>query len=711
MSKDSKIMQDYLYTQNRELSWLRFNQRVLEEAMDESVPALERLKFISIFSTNLDEFFMIRVGSLFDIASAKVDDIDNKSGWSAEEQLHHIYQTIPGLIERKTNIYASVCEALLQNEIKDVSYKELNVSEAKFVKHYFNERILPILSPQIVDNRHPKPHFRNKQLYVASLVKGKDNKKSMAFIPVPSLLPQVIMLPDEKRFIRIEEILLKMASTLYGQYKEIESCILCVTRNADVSFDPEKFEDADTDFRTYMKKILKKRSSLAIVRLELSQKVSNAFSKELLKIIDVENRQIYVDTTPLNMKYVFELIKKLPDKIKDLLCYTPYVPRWPNDLDKNISMIEQIRKSDKLLFFPFDSVDPFIRLLNEAADREDVVSIKITIYRLASSSKIIRALCRAAENGKEVVALMELRARFDEENNIAWSAMLEEAGCKVIYGFENYKCHSKICLITLRQKGKFRFITQIGTGNYNEKTNAMYTDLSLMSASEEIGTDASVFFRNMMTENLEGEYRELLVAPLGIKSALIRLIDEEIAKGEEGYICIKVNSITERDMIDKLEEASRAGVDVQLIVRGICCIRPGIIGHTDHIVVNSIVGRFLEHARIYCFGKNDKMKLYISSADLMTRNLRHRVEIAAPVYDEDIREMILRILQTQLSDTAKASLLQPDGSYVRKNKAGTALIDSQQAFMDESLHKQVVIKPVKKDLKHFLRELLLRNRK
>lgn len=705
MSKGSEMKQTYLYTQNRELSWLQFNQRVLEEAMDESVPALERLKFISIFSTNLDEFFMIRVGSLFDISSAAVDDIDNKTGWTAKQQLHQIYQTIPGLIERKANIYAAVCETLSQSGIQDVSYGELSASETKFVKRYFNEKILPILSPQIVDNRHPKPHFRNKQLYVASLVKGKDNKKSIAFIPVPSLLSQVIMLPDEKRFIRIENILLAMASTLYGQYKEIESCILAVTRNADVSFDPEKFEDADTDFRTYMKKILKKRSSLAIVRLELSHKISNTFSKELLKIIDVENRQIYADTTPLNMKYVFELVKKLPDKIKEPLCYSSYIPKWPNDLDKNSSMIGQIRESDKLLFYPFDSVDPFIRLLNEAADREDVVSIKITIYRLASSSKIIRALCRAAENGKEVIALMELRARFDEENNIAWSAMLEEAGCKVIYGFENYKCHSKICLITLRQKGKFRFITQIGTGNYNEKTNAMYTDLSLMSANDRLGADATAFFRNMMIENLEGEYSDLLVAPLGMKPSLIRLIDEQIEKGEEGYICIKVNSITERDMIEKLAEASRAGVDVQLIVRGICCIRPGIIDHTDHIVVNSIVGRYLEHARIYCFGKGEEMKLYISSADLMTRNLRHRVEIAAPIYDNDIKEMILHILQTQLADTSKASLLQPDGTYVRKNKAGEVLIDSQQVFMDQSLHKQVIVKPKKKGFAHFIQNI------
>ena len=679
------MKKNYLYTQNRELSWLRFDHRVLEEAEDETIPPLERLKFISIFSTNLDEFFMVRVGSLFDLAAVDADQTDNKSGMTPIQQLRSIYQVIPGLIAQKKRICLSVSNALEKRGIQDVSYDQLNPGEIKFVAKYFKENILPVLSPQIVDNRHPIPHFQNKILYIASLVKSK-NKQSVAFVAVPNILPKVVMLPEEGRFIRIENIVLHWAPTLYGQYKEIESCVLSVTRNADVSFDSDKFEDAEIDFRNYVQKLLKKRSRLAIVRLEIGSKISSTFQKELLKFIQVENNQVYVDQTPLNMKYVFDLISKLPQKLSTQLSYPPHTPKWPTNLSTNVPIIEQIQQRDRFLFFPFDLVDPFIKLLNEAADSKDVVSIKITIYRLASSSKIVRALCRAAENGKEVIALMELRARFDEQNNIAWSKMLEEAGCQVIYGMENYKCHSKICLITLRKKGKYRYITQIGTGNYNEKTNAMYTDLSIMTANQRIGEDGTAFFRNMLMGNLEGQYTDLLVAPKGIKPALCRLIDKEIAKGEQGYICIKVNSVTERQMIDKLAEASKGGVTVQLIVRGICCIRPGIANETDHISVTSIVGRFLEHARIYCFGRGDDATIYISSADLMTRNLRRRVEIACPVYDKTIRQALLQILKVQLSDNVKASLLQPDGTYLRKWEDGLLPVDSQAEFMQQSLH-------------------------
>ncbi len=712
MPKNPLMKQNFLYTQNRELSWLRFNLRVLEEAEDESTPLLEKLKFISIFSTNLDEFFMIRVGSLFDISAVAPQERDNKSGMTPSEQLCRIYQTVIGLIERKKRVYAEVASSLSDRGVRDLQYKELKPNESKFTAEYFKRNILPVLSPQIVDSRHPTPHFQNKQLYIASLVKNKNNKKSIAFVPVPEMLPRVIALPTEGRFIRTENIIKQWAPTLYGQYKQEEACVISVTRNADVSFDSDKFEDTETDFRNHVKKLLKKRASLAIVRLEIGNKISPAFLKELLKIIDVKSHQIYTDSTPLNMKFVYEMIKKLPEKLSDSLSYPDYIPRWPEDLNTDASVIEQIRQKDRFLFFPFDSVSPFIRLLNEAADRKDVVSLKITIYRLASSSKIVRALCRAAENGKEVVVLMELRARFDEENNIEWSKMLEEAGCKVIYGIENYKCHSKICLITLREKGKYRYITQIGTGNYNEKTNAMYTDLSVMTANDEIGEDGTAFFRNMLTGNLEGKYSSLLVAPAGIKPELFRLIDEEIKKGTDGYICIKINSITERDIIDKLAEASRAGVEIRMIVRGICCILPGIAGNTEHISVTSIIGRFLEHARIYCFGKGKDAKLYISSADLMTRNLRRRVEIACPVHDRDIKEVLLHILAVQLSDTAKASLLQADGSYIRKNGIGTIKTDSQREFTESSLHSKY--SPEKRQrrqkLKTFLR-LLFRGKK
>ena len=708
MSKGTGINESYSYTQNRELSWLSFNRRVLEEAIDPSVPLLERLKFISIFSTNLDEFFMIRVGSLFDIASINPKHIDNKSGMSASEQLDSIYKVIPGLIEKKRRIYATVCAELAKYGVKDIDYDDLRKDELEYVKRFFDMEVLPVLSPQIVDNRHPKPNFHSKDLYIASLVRDKNDKKSFAFIPVPKILPQIIMLGDGGRFIRLENIILHRAPELYGKFRQVDSCVFSVTRNADVSFDSEKFEDTETDFRKYVQKLLKKRQTLAVVRLEIDREISDPLRKELLKMTDVETHQIYIDQTPLNMKCVFEIIDKLPEELSRRLQYEPYEPRWPEDIDRNTSIMEQIRQKDKLLFFPFDSVEPFIKMLNEAADDDDVVSVKITIYRLASSSKIVRALCRAAENGKEVIALMELRARFDEENNIGWSKMLEEAGCKVIYGIENFKCHSKICLITSYKKGKYSYITQIGTGNYNEKTNAMYTDLSLMTANEAIGLDGTAFFRNMLTGNLEGEYKRLLVAPKGIKPAICDMIDEQIAKGKDGYICIKVNSVTDRDVIDKLAEASKAGVDIQMIVRGICCIRAGIPQETENVVVTSIVGRYLEHARIYCFGKGDDARLYISSSDLMTRNLSRRVEIAGPVYDEDIKQMLLTILKVQLEDKAKASLLQPDGSYIRKCEGEQTALDSQQEFMKMRLHKEMTHAPQEEGVKGFFHRLFSR---
>lgn len=706
MSKGTEPIRAYRYTQNREISWLRFNRRILEEAADEKVPSLERMKFISIFSTNLDEFFMVRVGSLFDISAVAPDTVDNKSGMTPAEQLDSIYRVIPGLIERKKQIYESVCAELEKQGIVDLPYEALKNDEKKFIEKYYVDNILPVLSPQIVDSHHPTPLLQNKQLYVVSLLKNGDGDKSIAFLPVPDLLPQLVALPTEGRFIRTENVILQFAPTLYGHYKQADACIISVTRNADISFDSDKFEDAETDFRSHVKKSLKKRANLAIVRLELSKKLSDSFTKELAKRIEVKNHQVYVDTAPLKMKYVFELIEHLPHKLVAPLSYSPYTPRLPEDIDPNTSMIEQIEQKDRLLFFPFDSVAPFIDLLNEAADHADVVSIKITIYRLASSSKIARALCRAAENGKEVVVLMELRARFDEANNIAWSKMLEDAGCKVIYGIENYKCHSKICLITLREKGKYRCITQIGTGNYNEKTNAMYTDLSMMTARDEIGADATAFFRDMLIGNLDGAYHELLVAPNGLRTRLCALIDEEIAKGKEGYICLKVNSVTEREIIDRLAEASKAGVKVEMIVRGICCICPGIADETEKISISGIAGRFLEHARIYCFGKGEDTKLYISSADLMTRNLRRRVEIAAPVHDETLKEQLLHILAVQLADTAKASAVQADGSYLRKSEGKLVLLNSQLEFMNTSLHKPLEIAPKKKKFGDRLRALI-----
>ena len=700
MSKNSqKQAETYSYTQNRELSWLRFNQRVLEEANDRTNPPLERLKFISIFSGNLDEFFMVRVGSLFDISMISPSEIDNKTGMTSAEQLIKIYNAIPGLMKLKTQIYASVTEDLRKYGICDLSYFELTTKEQKLIHQYFKANVMPIISPVIIGNRHPVPHLVNKALYVTALLKDNKGKISIGLVPITDALPSYVKIPNtELRYMRIENIILQWASKLFGVYSVEEACVISVTRNADISFDRDKFEDGEEDFRSRVMKLLKKRDRLSVVRLEIDRKISEVFLASLTSLIHVEKRQIYYDACPINMKYVYSLSSELSASKKQALLYTPYKPRWPEDIDPSYSMIDQIRQKDKLLFYPFDSVEPFIRLLNEAAERPDVISIKITIYRLASSSKVARALCRAAENGKEVIVLMELRARFDEANNISWSKLMEDAGCQVVYGIEDFKCHSKICLITMRSKNKLSYITQIGTGNYNEKTNTMYTDLSLMTSSVEIGEDGTAFFQNMLVNNLSGVYSQLLVSPQGIKKAVCELIDEQIKKGPDGYICIKANSITEREVIDKLKEASCAGVEIQLIIRGICCILPGVPTFTDHIYVTSIVGRYLEHARIYCFGKGTEAKLYIASADLMTRNLNRRVEIACPVYNNDIREQLLWILSCQLKDTAKASFMMSDGLYVRKTGQSPIPFSSQQEFMDQSLHSSTQFTPEKNGL-------------
>ena len=684
----------YRYTQNRELSWLRFNQRVLEEAADESNPLLERLKFVAIFSSNLDEFFMVRVGSLFDLAAVSPEAVDNKTGMTPIQQLRRIYETVPGLIEQKKRIYAGVRAALAEAGVEDVTYPSLRAQEEKTVDRYFKADILPILSPIIIGSHHPVPHLVSKQLYVAARLQDKKGKSAVGILPVPQSLPAYVALPDsDLRFIRTEEILLHWAPTLFGAYQVLETCLISVTRNADISFDEEKFEDTEEDFRKQVLKLLKKRGRLAVVRMELNHEISEQFFTRLTKLVQVDGEQCFIDPCPLQMGYAFALAGALSRGKAKRLSYQPYTSRWPEDLEREKDILPQIQRRDRLLFYPFDSVEPFLRLLSEAAERPDVLSIKITIYRLASSSKIAHILCRAAENGKEVLVLMELRARFDEANNVAWSELLEEAGCQVVYGIEGFKCHSKICLITLRDKGKMHYITQIGTGNYNEKTNAMYTDLSLMTADEGIGQDAVRFFRNMLVNDLAGEYQELLVSPYGIKEQLYTLIDQEMEKGTEGYICIKANSVTERGIIDKLRAASQAGVQVELIIRGICCLLPGVEGETERIHVTSIVGRFLEHARIYCFGKGTDAKMYLSSADLMTRNLKRRVEIACPVHDREMREQLQWVLDCQLRDNGKASFLCPDGTYHRKEHTLSAPCNSQEQFMAESFHRPAEAEP------------------
>ena len=684
----------YRYTQNRELSWLRFNQRVLEEAADEDNPLLERLKFVAIFASNLDEFFMVRVGSLFDLAAISPEEVDNKTGMTPIQQLRRIYQAVPALIQQKERIYTDVLAGLREAGVEDVTYQALSAKEEKYIDQYFKADILPILSPIIIGSHHPIPHLVSKQLYVVAWLQDKKGRNAVGVLPVPQTLPAYVALPDtDFRFIRTEEILLRWAPALFGAYQVLETCLASGTRNADISFDEEKFEDAEKDFRKQVVKLLKKRERLAVIRLELNHEISEPFFNRLTKLVQVDEEQCFLDPCPLQMGYAFTLAGALSRGKAKRLSYRPYTSRWPEDLEREKDIIPQIQRQDKLLFYPFDSVEPFLRLLSEAAERPDVLSIKITIYRLASSSKIAHILCRAAENGKEVLVLMELRARFDEANNVAWSELLEEAGCQVVYGMEGFKCHSKICLITLRDKGKMGYITQVGTGNYNEKTNAMYTDLSLMTADDGIGQDAVHFFRNMLINDLAGQYQKLLVSPYGIKEQLVTLIDREMEKGGDGYICIKANAVTERGVIDKLRAASQAGVQVELIIRGICCLLPGVPEETEHIHVTSIVGRFLEHARIYCFGKGADAQMYLSSADLMTRNLKRRVEIACPVRDRELREQLQWILDCQLRDNGKASFLCSDGTYHRKEHTLSTVCNSQEQFMEESFHRPVELEP------------------
>lgn len=677
---------DISYTQSRELSWLRFNQRVLEEATDISVPLLERFKFISIFSSNLDEFFMVRVGSLFDLSVIDPDSIDNKTLLTPSEQLENVLGHIPALMELRDKIYRDVSSELRFLGICDVMPEELSAEEEQYLNGYYNENIAPLLSPQIIDPRHPFPHLTNKILYIAALLRNEKGASALGIIPVPPALPPIIQLPDfPARFIRTENLLLMHTKEIFNIYSLESSGIVSVTRNADISLDEEKFDDdSDEDYRTRMSYLLKKRNRLAPVRLEIQGDLSEALLDTLCKRLVINNNQVFKSICPINMTYVFGLESLLSPVARSQMTYAPVTPRYPECLDPDRSVIPQILQRDVLLFYPFEQMTPFLKLLKEAANDPQVVSIKITVYRLASGSQIAHQLCIASENGKDVTVLMELRARFDEANNIAWAERLEEAGCRIIYGPEGYKCHSKICLITRRDHNRVSTITQIGTGNYNEKTATMYTDFCLLTSNEALGKDATLFFQNMLIANLNGEYRQLLVAPYGLKKAIFKRIDEEIAKGSDGRIIIKANSMTERDVIDKLSEASCAGVRVSLILRGICCMRPGIAGKTENIEVISIVGRFLEHSRIYCFGAGEQAKIYISSADLMTRNISRRVEIACPIFDAQVRQQIQSILDMLLRDNVKARLLQPDGEYRKKPMNETNRIDSQAFFLSHS---------------------------
>ena len=671
------------YTQNRELSWLRFNQRVLEEAQDETVPLMERMKFVAIFTSNLDEFFMIRVGSLYDMAAADNTKQDIRSGMTAEEQLAAIYRAVAPMYKERDKTYAEIKKQLHPYGVCGLGFKELEQQEKKYVKKYFKEQILPVLSPQIVDANHPFPHLLNKEIYVVANLK-QGNKTMLGVVPVPQYISDVLFLPGHDiRYIRMEKVIMEYLELVFDKYQVSDKNYICVTRNADIAPNDELMADNE-DFRYVMQETLHKRRRMAVVRLEAANPLGKEMEKFLCEKFHITPECIFRTKMPMKLGFIFTIADKVPESMKRALTDSPFIPQ-PSSMLSEGRVMEQVKKKDVLLSYPYESMEPFLQLIKEASTDPDVMTIRITIYRLAKKARLVEYLCAAAENGKEVTALIELRARFDEQNNIDWSERMEEAGCRVLYGFENYKVHSKICLITYRNKNEIRYITQIGTGNYNEKTAKMYTDYSLITSSQEIGEDAAVFFKNMSFGNLDGVYNLLIVSPTSLKQKVLQLMDEEIAKGKDGRILMKMNSVTDMDFIRKTAQASQAGVKVQLIVRGICCILPGIPGKTDNLHVTSIVGRFLEHPRVFVFGSGSDAKVYIGSADMMTRNTENRVEVACPIYDETIRRRLIHDLKVMLSDNVKAREMTSDGTYRKKN-TGEKAVNAQETFMKEAIN-------------------------
>lgn len=678
-------MKETIYTQNRELSWLRFNERVLEEAVEDNVPAFEKLKFISIFTSNLDEFFMIRVGSLYDQTFLPVPQIDNKTGMDASEQLDAIFNAVRPLYRKKDQIYLDVRGRLADKGIEYADIKSLGKSEYDWLEDYFSMCVQPVLSPQIINSHHPFPHLINKAIYIILQLKISD-KTAFGIVQVPQGMERIKCLPGDKvRYVLLEDVVYEHIDKLFDNCKVQGKNIICVTRNADIN--TSELADEDEDFRHHMKKVLRKRARLAPVRLEYYGRINEKVEKFLREKLELKKEQVFGSRAPLEMSYVFPLLDKLPKHLLPEVTYDPFNPQLPSCLAPCSNMMERVMSQDILLSYPYEQMEPFLQLVREAALDPRVISIKITIYRLASRAKLVDYLRTAAENGKEVTVLMELRARFDEANNINWAESLEDAGCTVIYGIQDYKVHSKVCLITMMDNTGIKHITQIGTGNYNEKTAALYTDLSLMTADNEIGNDAAVYFKNMAIANLEGKYHQLMVAPNSMKNRILSLIRGETAKAQQGRparIIVKINSLTDRETIDALKDASQAGVKVEMIIRGICCLLPGVEGYTDNIHIISVVGRFLEHSRVYCFGEGDDMQMYISSADFMTRNLNRRVEVACPVKDKRIRKKIMDILELMQKDNVKARRLRYDGIY-EKQPVSEPLLDCQQELINRAL--------------------------
>lgn len=680
------------YFDNRELSWLKFNERVLEEAQDETVPLMERLNFVSIFCGNLDEFFMVRAGTLHDRTLVSDDKLDNKTGMTSEQQLKKIAERTSELLPRKEKAYKDIMKRLEDFGVKQVYPAELGREDLSALSDYFDKEILPLLSPSVVDKTHPMPFLRNKELYAWLTLKSKLPEKAhgshslMGIIPLtPSdVFDRIIYLPSDDgniRFVLIEDLILYFAQRAFKNFEITRKFIFRITRNADIDAN-EALYDHEMDFRDIMEELIKKRKKLAPIRLEIIADSDEPIDKEnILKKItsNLGISFVFVQNCPVDFGFAGFLRDKLSDR--PALFFNTLSPQQPVMLTEGESVMKQVMQKDILLFYPYEKFQSFINLLEEAAFDPAVVSIKITLYRVARDSKIVNALIRAAENGKEVLALVELRARFDEENNIGWSKRLEEAGVNVIYGPDSLKVHSKLLLITRRTGNEIGYITQVGTGNYNERTSKLYTDLTLITSDKEFGTDASLVFNNLSVGAAVESSSALWVAPNCLKSRAVEMIDREITYGTDGYIGIKMNSLTDRDIIEKLVEANQKGVKIELIIRGICCLVAGVPGYTENISVTSIVGRFLEHSRIYIFGKDERQKIYISSADFMTRNTERRVEVAAPIKSAEIRERLLFIFNTMLKDNVKARVQLSDGTYRKKSPGESAgSLDSQAYF-------------------------------
>lgn len=673
------------YYRNRELSWLDFDKRVLEEAQDISNPLCERMTFASIFKSNLDEFFMVRVGMLHDSMLFSKNPRENKTNMTASEQIDAVLDKTRELTAECDKTFADIMADAEKHGIKLVNFDNLTEAQSMAMECYFNKEIKPLLSPQIVGKRHPFPFLKNKEIYVLVTLKTKNNNEKIGIVPCGTGVFKRLIPVDgvDGVFMLAEELILHYVAQVFDKYKIKEKTVMRIIRNADI--DTEDAYDDEENYRDMMERIIKKRKKLCPIKLELSRKMSDSTVKIMCENLDLTADRVFHSDIPLDLSFVFELQGYLSDK-KELF-YSPRVPQKTSFIDSKESMIAQIKKNDILLSYPYESMKPFFRLLREAANDDTVISIKMTLYRVAKYSKIVEALIEAAENGKEVVVLVELRARFDEENNIEWSKRLEEAGCRIIYGLDHLKVHSKLCLITRKENNTVEYITQIGTGNYNEKTSKQYTDYSLMTASVDIGMEAANVLNELAMGQVVEHTNHLLVAPKCLQNKILAMIDEEIAKAKEGksaYIGAKINSLTDKKIIDRLVEASQAGVKIELIVRGICCLIPGVTGYTDNITVISIVGRYLEHSRIYIFGTEPDCRVYISSADYMTRNTLHRVEVGVPVYDERLKIQILEMFNIMINDNVKARHQLPDATYVKQSSDGAEPLNSQEYFYNEA---------------------------